>query len=152
MLPAMFTRRSVPGMSVLTGLDPFAQVSRLFDLFDDRGPAACGCGFDVDVREAEGRYLIEANLPGLERENVNLTVENGVLTIEADQRSETENQGEGYHVRERRVGKVSRSFRLPKEVDADKIGAELKNGVLRLTIPKAESAKPKKIQVKVEGE
>jgi len=102
MLPAMFTRRSVPGM--------------------------------------------------LERENVNLTVENGVLTIEADQRSETENQGEGYHVRERRVGKVSRSFRLPKDVDADKIGAELKNGVLRLTIPKAESAKPKKIQVKMEGE
>lgn len=148
MLPTIFTRARVPRADFWTsGLSPVARILDLLEGDDWRGQVR---RFDVDVREDEEQYVIEADLPGLDRENVDITVEDGVLAIEAKHGSDAEDEGEGYYVRERRFGKLARSFRVPKEVDTDNIKAELKNGVLSVTLPKTETAKLKKVQIKAE--
>ncbi|UCG16853.1 MAG: Hsp20/alpha crystallin family protein [Phycisphaerales bacterium] len=130
-----------------SGLSP---VSRMLDLWEGDDWRGHVRRFDVDVREDEEQYVIEADLPGVERENVEITLEDGVLTIEAKHGSDAEDKCEGYCVRERRFGSFARSFRVPNEVDADNIKADLKNGVLSVTLPKSERAKVKKVQVKEE--
>ena len=146
MLPTIFTRARVPRADFWSsGLSPVARMLDLWEGDDWRGQVR---RFDVDVREDEDQYLVQADLPGLERENVEITFEDGVLTIEAKHGSDAEEKGDGYCVRERRFGTFTRSFRVPSDVDADNINAGLKNGVLSVTLPKAETAKVKKVQVK----
>ena len=148
MLPVKLTHR-VFG-SPLSAWDPF----RVFDrwgrwpeLDTANGQEAIVGGFDVDVREDQDRYTIEANLPGLDKEAVEVTFEDGLLTIQAETRHDEQRQEADYHVRERRVGKFSRSFRLPNEADPEKVNAQLANGVLTVTVEKAEAQKPRKIAV-----
>jgi HSP20 family protein len=124
----------------------FGMFHRGLDLLGGEA-SPCARGFAVDVREDSSRYVIEANLPGVSKEHLELDFEGDVLTIQARHNAEHADKGEGYHVRERRCGAVSRQFQLPEAVDRDRIEAELKNGVLTVTVPKAESAKPKKIAV-----
>ncbi len=143
MLPVLFTRNRMPDLFSSFGFEPF---QRALDLFGGEWPTGVR-SFAVDVREDPTRYIIEADLPGVSQEHLELNFEGDVLTIQARHNSEREDKGEGYHVRERRSGVVSRQFRLPDAVDRDHIEAELKNGVLTVTLPKAESAKPKKIAV-----
>ncbi len=112
----------------------------------------------VDVSENENAYTIEASLPGMKPEEVNITVQENVLTISGERKERLERkEGDQVIYQEHRYGSFSRSFSLPTSVDADKAKAQFENGVLRLTIPKAEAARPKQIKINaahhaVEGE
>jgi HSP20 family protein len=103
----------------------------------------------VDVYEDTEAILIEADLPGLTKEDVKVSLENNVLTIHGERKLSREDKRDNYHRVERAYGSFTRSFTLPSNVDAQRIGAEFKDGVLRLQLPKREEAKPKQIEVKV---
>jgi HSP20 family protein len=101
----------------------------------------------LDLSETEDGYLVEAAVPGLKPEDLEITVENNVLTIRGETRNENEDKQRSYHRVERRYGSFQRTIALPSTVKTDAIQASLENGVLRLEIPKAEEVKPRKINV-----
>lgn len=103
----------------------------------------------VDISETEAEYAIKAELPEVKREDVKVTVEDGVLTIQGERKQEKEEKGKKYHRVERSYGRFVRTFTLPDTVDEGKVKAEYADGVLHLHLPKSEKAKPKQIEVKV---
>ena len=104
----------------------------------------------VDIEEEDDKYLIKADLPGVDKKDIEVKLENGVLSIRGEKQTETETgKGTKRHRTERFHGSFARSFTLPDAVKADKVDANYKDGVLSLTIPKAEEAKPKSIDIKV---
>ncbi|HKP01347.1 MAG TPA: Hsp20/alpha crystallin family protein [Nitrospiraceae bacterium] len=103
----------------------------------------------VDVSETEGGYQIKAEIPDVKKEDVKVTLEDGVLTIQGEQKQEKEEKGKRYHRVERSYGRFVRSFTLPDVIDEEKVKAEFKDGILNLALPKSEKAKPKAIEVKV---
>ena len=103
----------------------------------------------ADITEDEKEYLIKAELPELKREDVKVTVENGVLTISGERKFEKEEKRKKYHRVERGYGSFMRSFALPDDADGTKVKAEFKNGILTVHLPKNEKAKPKQIEVNV---
>jgi HSP20 family protein len=103
----------------------------------------------VDVSETDGDYQIKAEIPDVKKEDVKVTVEDGVLTIQGERMQEKEEKGKKYHRVERSYGSFVRSFTLPDLVDEEKVKAEFKDGVLNLHLPKSEKAKPKAIEVTV---
>ena len=103
----------------------------------------------VDISETEGEYLIKAELPEVRKEDVKVTVENGVLTLQGERRQEKDEKGKRFHRVERSYGSFVRSFSLPESVDENAVKAEYKEGVLNLHLPKSEKVKPKAIDVKV---
>ena len=103
----------------------------------------------VDISETEGEYLIKAELPEVRKEDVKVTVENGVLTLQGERRHEKDEKGKRFHRVERSYGSFVRSFSLPESVDDGAVKAEYKDGVLNLHLPKSEKVKPKAIDVKV---
>ena len=103
----------------------------------------------VDIYEAEGDLVLKAELPGVDPKDVDVRVENNVLTLRGERKFESDVKREQYHRVERDYGSFSRSFTLPNAVDTDKIKAEYKDGVLRVTLPQREEAKPKQIAVAV---
>ena len=103
----------------------------------------------VDVAEHENNYLVNVELPGIGKDDVKITMRENVLTIEGEKKAENETKDKNYHRVERSFGKFQRSFSLPKNVKSDAIEAEYKDGVLSVSIPKAEEVKPKQIEVKV---
>ena len=103
----------------------------------------------VDISETESEYLIKAELPEVRKEDVKVTVENGVLTLQGERRQEKEEKGGRFHRVERSYGSFVRSFTLPESVDEGGVKAEYKDGVLALHLPKSEKVKPKAIDVKV---
>ena len=102
----------------------------------------------VDIRETEDNLLFTVELPGLAKEDVEVTVENNILTISGERKFEKETKREDYHRMERSYGNFSRSFTLPAGVRADKVDANFLNGVLHIQMPKQEGAKPKKISIR----
>src|SRR5437867_12863763 len=103
----------------------------------------------VDITEDDKEYLIKAELPEVKKEDVKVAVENGVLTISGERKSEKEEKNKKYHRIERAYGSFERSFIVPDDADSDKVNAEFKDGVLKVHLPKSERAKPKQIEVKV---
>ncbi len=104
----------------------------------------------VDVSEDENGYLVRAELPGVKKEDIDVTLEGGVLTISAETKSESEEKDGGRVIRqERRYGKYSRSLRLGTQIDESKVKANYKDGILELALPKSEAVKPKRIAVDV---
>ena len=103
----------------------------------------------VDVSETDGEYQIKAEIPDVKKEDVKVTVEDGVLTIQGERKQEKEEKGKKFHRVERSYGSFVRSFTLPDLVDEEKVKAEFKDGVLNLQLPKSEKAKPKAIEVTV---
>ena len=103
----------------------------------------------VDIAETDAEYQIKAELPEVKKEDVKVSVEDGVLTISGERRQETEEKGKKYHRVERSYGSFVRSFTLPDHVDDARVKAEYKDGVLNLHLPKSEKAKPKAIDVKI---
>lgn len=103
----------------------------------------------VDIFEHEGNLVLRAELPGIEPKDVDVRVENNVLTLRGERKFESEVKREKYHRVERAYGTFSRSFTLPSVVDTEKIKAEYKDGVLQVTLPQREESKPKQIQVSV---
>ena len=104
----------------------------------------------VDITEDEKEYIVKAELPEVKKEDVKVTVEEGVLTISGERKFEKEEKGKKYHRIERSYGSFLRSFSLPDAADGAKINAEFKDGVLRVHLPKTEKAKPKAVEVKVQ--
>jgi HSP20 family protein len=105
--------------------------------------------FPVDIRTEGEKTILEADLPGVARENIDITVEDNVLTI-ATHYQEQKEEGStevAYHVQERRRGEFSRSFRLPKDADSEHVEARFENGVLTVQVPTREEAKPRKVQL-----
>lgn len=102
----------------------------------------------VDIREDEDKYVLEAELAGVSEKDVDINVENDMLTISSSREEKNEEKKEGYILKERRSSSFCRSFMLPKDVDTGKIDASVKDGVLTLDMPKRPEAKPKKISVK----
>jgi HSP20 family protein len=104
----------------------------------------------VDVAEKDKEYEVTAELPGIDEKNVEVKVFNGVLTIKGEKKEEKEERKKDYRFSERRFGSFQRSFRVPEDVDTDKIAATFKNGVLTVSLPKSAEAqkKEKKIAVK----
>jgi len=103
----------------------------------------------VDVSETEGEYQIKAEIPDVKKEDVKVTLEDGVLTIQGERKQEKEVKGKRYHRVERSYGRFARSFTLPDVIDEEKVKAEFKDGILNLALPKSEKAKPKAIEVTV---
>jgi HSP20 family protein len=103
----------------------------------------------VDVSETDNEYTIKAEIPEVKKEDVKVTLQDGELTIQGERKQEKEEKGKRYHRIERSYGSFLRSFSLPVNVDESKAKAEFKDGVLTLTLPKSEQAKPKAIDVKV---
>lgn len=101
----------------------------------------------IDVRETEDSFEFTAELPGLTKDQVEITIEDKVLTLSGERKFEENEESNGYHRIERAYGSFSRSFTLPNEVDQDKVKAVFENGLLSVSIPKAEQVKPRKIQI-----
>lgn len=102
----------------------------------------------VDLREENDKLVLEMELPGLKKDDVEISLENNVLTIKGERKFEKEEKKENFHKIERSYGKFSRSFSLPTTVKPDGIDASLKDGILTVYLPFAEEAKPKKISIK----
>jgi len=101
----------------------------------------------ADILEQDDKYLINMDMPGLDKKDVKIEVEDGYLVISGERKSEHENKKDGWLKCERSYGKFQRSFNLGGNVDESKIKAEFKNGELTLTLPKAEKAQKKKISI-----
>ena len=129
-------------------VDLLDNVSRWFDDFVSEPFFGTGNVPAVDVRETDGEYLMEVELPGLTEKDVEVKLDNNLLTISSAKDEKKEEKKNGYVLRERRASRFSRSFVLPEAVDREKIAAEFKNGVLHLSFPKVPAAQPKTIEVK----
>lgn len=139
--------------------DPFRDLNTLQDrmnrLFDDAGrtwrtdepSATTAWSPAVDIFETEGEIIVKAEVPGMERKDITLHLENNVLTLKGERRFEKETKDENYHRIERSYGGFSRAFAIPATVDEEKIRAEYKDGVLKIVLPKKDQAKPKQIRI-----
>jgi len=102
---------------------------------------------EVDISETKNDFVISAELPGLKRENVSLTLENDILTLKGEKKKEAGDEKENYQLNERGFGKFCRSFVMPDSIKPEKIKTNFKDGLLRVSIPKSEVAKEKEIKV-----
>lgn len=134
----------------LTARDPFY---RLFDTFfnQDLVPSEEVSNRTwmppVDIQETEDSYRLTAELPGLTKDDINITLENNVLRLTGERKFQKDVKKEGYHRIERAYGTFARAFTLPAQVNHDKVEASFENGLLTLVVPKAELAKPRKITI-----
>jgi HSP20 family protein len=147
----------------ITRYDPFRdlralqdEVNRLFSSgvsrgFGDEGIARGAWAPNVDIYENKDQIVLEAELPGMNREDFELTVENNVLTLRGERRFEKRDEGDNYHRVERAYGQFSRSFTLPQTVSAENAAAEYQNGVLRVVLQKREEVKARRIEIAGEG-
>jgi HSP20 family protein len=149
-------------MSQLTMWNPFRELdevqNRLGGFFGGRFPRfGDGNGGlkladwspQVDITEDDKEYLIKADLPEMKKDEIKVNVENGVLTVSGERKTEKEEKNKKFHRIERSYGTFMRSFALPEDADGTKVAAEFKEGVLRVHLPKNPVAKPKSIEVKV---
>jgi HSP20 family protein len=138
--------------------DPFREAVSLSDamntLFREsfiRPSSGAGQGglatLPLDVSENENEFVVKASLPGVKPEDVQITVHGDTLTVQGESKFEEEKKGERWHLRERRVGSFQRSISLPTAVNSDKAQAHFEHGVLSLTLPKSEGAKPRQIKI-----
>jgi HSP20 family protein len=138
-----------------TGFDPFSLVRDFFrwDPFRQMVPGLLATAEErafmpsFDVKETKDGYTFKADLPGVEEEDLEISLTGNRLTISGKRESEAEEKGETYYTYERNYGNFSRSFTLPEGVDADHVKADLKNGVLSLILPKKPELQPKKVSL-----
>jgi HSP20 family protein len=137
---------------MLARWEPFRELARVFDdpyFRSATGEASCRWCPAVDVTEGEQELVVSADLPGIDPQQVEITVQENILTLTGERKAESESKDESYHRVERAYGSFSRSFVLPSTVDETKVSAEYRDGVLRVHLPKREEAKPRKIDVKL---
>lgn len=136
-------------------LDAFqSDMNRLFDSFFSRRESAPGSGYGsrrwipaMDLLETEDHLVLRADLPGVGRDDIEIEVKEGVLTVSGERRAQHEQKREGYHRVERSFGRFSRSLELPKGVEADHIEAAFEDGVLEVRMPKPAERKPTRIEI-----
>jgi HSP20 family protein len=132
------------------------EVNRLFTGniargFDEEGIARGSWSPSVDIFENKDHIVLEAELPGMKREDFDLSVENNVITLRGERHFEKKDETDNYHRVERAYGSFTRSFTLPNTVSAEGATAEYTNGVLRVTLPKREETKARRIDIKTDG-
>jgi HSP20 family protein len=146
----------------IMAITPYRPTTELFrSIFDDRPTLGSNWGGrlgglnmmrapEADVMETEDEIRVVAELPGLSPEDVEVSLENNVLTIGGEKREERQEEGTDnrWHLSERRHGRFSRSFVLPRDVEQDRIHANFEHGVLNVSIPKSEKAKPRRIEIR----
>ncbi len=131
-------------------------VRQMFDRFlavpkDWEFPLTGGEFFpSVDISETPQEYVIRAEIPGMKKEDTKLSIHNNVLTLSGEKKSEARHEDKKYHRVESYYGSFQRSFVLPDAIKADKVSATFKDGVLSVTVPKAEEAKEKTVEIKVD--
>lgn len=150
-------------MNAMTRWDPFRELddlqNRLSTLFG-RAPVRKDGPKDealtvaewapvVDIVEDDHQYLIKAELPEVKKEDVRLTVQDGVLSLSGDRKFVKEEKGKKYHRVERAYGSFVRTFTLPEDANEQKVSADFKDGLLQIHLPKSEKARPKNIEVKI---
>lgn len=145
-------------MANLTRWDPFREMStmrnlmnRIFDeevmpsrLWSEQGQSMA---LPLDVSENQNAYVVKASIPGIDPDNIEITLHDNLLTIRGEMQQEDEKEDEQYHLRERRFGSFMRSISLPAAVNSEQVEAICENGVLTLTIPKTEESKPRRISI-----
>ena len=149
-------------MAIVRWLDPFRDLSsiqeRMNQIFEDALARSRGreeglrSGMwtpAVDIYENNDSVVVKAELPGVEKDQISVEVKDGILSLRGERKFEKEVKEESYHRIERSYGSFQRSFSLPVSVDQEKVTAHFRNGVLEVTLPKKEQAKPKQIQVNV---
>ena len=104
----------------------------------------------VDILETENELILKADLPDVDMKDISVEIENGTLTLKGERKFESEEKAQGYHRIERSYGSFARYFTVPDTVDAEKVKADYRKGVLSVTLPKKEIAKPKSIRVEVQ--
>jgi HSP20 family protein len=146
-------------MNMIT-YDPFRElrslqdeVNRVFSSSFGRGGNESGMmrgawNPSVDIFENKDQIVLEAELPGLKPEDVNISIENNVLTIHGERKFEKKDEGDNFHRVERSYGSFTRSFTLPPTVSSENVDASFDNGILRLALAKREEAKPRRIEIK----
>lgn len=151
LVPKEVRRRQVPRWDLDSWFDesllrPFAPFSlslpRVTE-FEDLVPS-------VDIFEDRGDLVIKAELPGISRDDIEVTLSDGSITISGEKKKENEIKKKDYYKWERSYGSFCRTFRLPTEVQPDKVGSTFKDGVLEVRMPKSEAAKSKEVKVKIE--
>lgn len=125
----------------------FEEMDRFFEESTVQEPKTWN--LPLDVIENEDGYVIKASIPGVDAENLNVVLEDNVLTVKAEVEAEELAENEQIHIRERRTGSFNRSLRFPVDVNGDEISANYTNGVLSLNVPKSEEVKPKQINVTI---
>ena len=103
----------------------------------------------IDIEESNGNLMVRAEIPGMTKEDINVSVKEDMLKISGERKQQNETKEKTFHRIESSYGKFERIIRLPAEVDADKVKASYKDGVLNITLPKPESMKPKQIDVEI---
>ena len=103
----------------------------------------------VDVNETETEFFLSADMPGLDKKDVSVDIHDGVITIKGERAIDNEKSTDDYRIRERQLGSFNRSFRLPDNVNEDKVAAKFKNGVLTVTLPKTKEILPEGRQIKI---
>jgi HSP20 family protein len=142
----------------LTRFAPLAEIDeiqqRLNRMFLDRttktgDPVFADFMPAVDIEETDTEFIVKADLPDVKKEEIKIQLQEGVLAIEGERRQEKENKGKRFHKIERAYGRFVRRFAMPTEVDAEKVRAEFKEGVLHVFLPKATTARPMQIDIKI---
>lgn len=140
------TRRTGAVASVSPWQDDFEKVVRHF--FGDADATLAGSFSPaLDVEETDEAFTLHVELPGVNADDVDLSIEDNVLSVAGQRDFYNDKSAEGFRRVERRFGRFHRAIRLPDRVDADKISAQYRDGLLTVTVPKAESAKPRRIKV-----
>ena len=140
-------------MTLITRINPFRELAGFLENFADVNTAADNQqAFGsfvpaVDVYEDEHSLTLKLEVPGLNEEDINVTLENNTLTVSGERKFEKEEKEENFHRIERRYGSFTRTFRLPSSVDAEKVEAGYDKGVLKITLAKRAEAKPKTIKI-----
>ena len=136
-----------PTRSLMTDFD------RIFDSMFSPGWPRLSAGqswmLAVDVNETEKEFFLSADMPGLDKNEVSVDIHDGVITIKGERAIDNEKSTDGYRIRERQLGSFNRSFRLPDNVNEDKVAAKFKNGVLTVTLPKTKEILPGGRQIKI---
>ena len=144
-------------MTRVVTYDPFrnfrsiqGEINRLFDRScDESSDQLAQLPLRVDIREDDSKIVIKADIPGMEQKDINVNVDNGLLTISGERKFDDKENQDQYHRVERRFGSFSRSFQLANTTDVKNINAAYNNGVLEVTLPKLDEAKPRTIQVQI---
>jgi HSP20 family protein len=136
---------------MITRIDPFRELATFFENFTEpNGKDQLTAGTFMpaaDVYEDEHNVILKLEIPGVNEEDLKVSVENNILTIQGERKFEKEEKEENFHRIERRYGSFTRTFRLPNTVDSDRVEAGYDKGILKITLAKRAEAKPKQIKV-----
>src|SRR5580704_1887251 len=146
--------RSLETKMSLTHFDPLASIRVFEDAFTrmvNEPRATLPWSPAVDIYETENELVLKADVPDVDPKDIDVRVENNTLTISGERKFDQENTGKGFHRIERSYGQFVRSFAVPNAFDTEKIDAAFKNGVLTVTLPKKEAAKPRQVKIEVKA-